>query len=105
MKMQVKNGVPLTTTGKSIIWVPAPVAKKKKRGMKPIEGTGGKPRGQVCKLCAEKMPLGRLSSHKCKALTKTVKVRKLSSLPRKQRYVKLKSEFREKLSDYSGGSW
>jgi len=61
--------------------------------------------GKACKLCGEKIPLGRLSNHECKALTKTVKVRKLSSLPRKQRYVKVKSEFREKLSDYSGGWW
>ena len=104
-KKRVKECVSLTQTGKHIIWVPAPVVKKKNRGMTAAEATGGKPRGQACRLCGEKMPLGRLSNHECKGLTKTVKVRKLSSLPRKQRYVKVKSEFREKLSDYSGGWW
>ena len=104
-KRPVKKDASLTATGKSIIWVPAPVVKKKNRGMTAVEAVGGKPRGQACTLCGEKMPLGRLSNHECKALTKTVKVRKLSSLPRKQRYVKVKSGFCEKLSDYSGGWW
>lgn len=104
-KKAVNKDASLTATGKRIIWVPAPAVKKKKRGMTAVEAIGGKPGGQVCKLCGEKMLLGRLSIHECKALTKAVKVRRLSSLPRKQRYVKLKSAFRVNLSDYSGGWW
>jgi len=45
-KKPVKKDVSLTATGKCVIWVLAPVVRKKKRGMTAVEAIGGKPRGQ-----------------------------------------------------------
>jgi hypothetical protein len=62
--------------------------------------------GRVCPACQQSIPSGEFATHTCKAITATVpNVRKSSSLPRKQRYVKVKSGFKAKLSDSSGGQW
>jgi hypothetical protein len=63
---------------------------------------GGK--GRICPACHRSIPLGNFATHNCKAITATVPhVRKRSSLPRKNSYVKVKSNFTERRSDWTGG--
>jgi hypothetical protein len=92
-----------TVGGKPVIWVPArPI---EKRGIRAADAVGSsKPKSRLCDACGHKIPFGSLSTHKCEGITQTAgRVRKLSSLPRKQRYVKVRAKFQEKLSERSGG--
>jgi hypothetical protein len=94
--LEVKTGV---------IWVPA--APRRTSVIKAADASGGLRRtSKLCKACGHKIPPGQFASHKCTGITTTVgRVRKRSTLPGKQRYVKVKSNFTEKLSDHSGGWW
>jgi hypothetical protein len=93
-----------TPASKKIIWVPAPKPKTtSKKVLTAAQANGRTASGQVCALCGADLRLGALATHRCNGLTGKVKVRKLSSLPRKQQYVKVKSHFQSKLSDESGG--
>jgi len=94
--LEVKTGV---------IWVPA--APSRTSVIKAAEAAGGLNRTpKLCKACGHEIPPGRFAIHKCKGVTATVgRVRKRSALPGRQRYVKVKSNFTGKLSDYSGGWW
>jgi hypothetical protein len=58
-----------------------------------------------CPRCHETVPSGELIRHNCFPAEKPARVKKRSSLPRKQRYVKVKSHFKGKLSDISGGNY
>jgi hypothetical protein len=102
MKDKTKKQQTFTASGKQIIYAPAPPAKKK-RGIPARQAIGGKPAAQRCPLCKQKTQLGELASHKCPELKTKVRVRKFSTLPRKQSLVKVKSHFQQKLSDESGG--
>lgn len=62
-----------------------------------------KPHGTICARCERPIPHGELAKHNCNPPKNPVSVRKLSSLPRKQKYVKIKRDFKSRLSDVSGG--
>jgi hypothetical protein len=109
MKEKPRKTDTLNANGKRIIYAPAPPAKplpfgkKKKQGMPALQAIGGKPAPQRCPLCKQKTQLGELASHKCPELKTKVRVRKFSTLRRKQSLVKVKSHFQQKLSDESRG--
>jgi hypothetical protein len=66
------------------------------------------PQGQPCPKCGDQLQLGALAAHmgKCARPENPVEVREFESLPRKNRgMVKIKSQFKYKLSDESGGNY
>jgi hypothetical protein len=104
-KKSEKNRGQIEVEAKPVIWVAA--AHVRRAGIKATDAIPArKAESKLCKACGHNIPPGRFSIHTCQGITATVgRVRKKSSLPRKQRFVKVKSEFQEKLSDYSGGKW
>lgn len=64
-----------------------------------------KPQGQTCYRCGNHFPHREFSRHNCNPPKNPVSVRKRSSLPRKQKYGRIKKYFKTKLSDMSGGMY